>query len=436
MTIHTVKQGETVSSIARRYGVPLSRIVTDNFLDDPGRLSVGRDLIIRFPSVTYTVVGGDTLSSIAARYGVSINSLYRNNPVLGGSDTIVPGQVLTVIGEEPVFSDPVAFNGYVYPFVDRTVLRRTLPYLTYLSIFTYGIRDDGTLLSPQGDDEELTGIAGEYGTVPLLMLTSLTDEGKFSNELVSRILNESELADRVIENVIEILESKSYGGVDVDFEYIGEEGKEAYNNFLRRLSEQLDGRFLLFVSVAPKISEDQPGILYEGHDYDTIGSIADRVLVMTYEWGYTYGPPNAVSPLPEVTRVLNYAVSAIEPGKVFSGVPNYGYDWPLPFVKGMTKAKTVSNAEAVELAYDKQAEIKYDPVKAAPFFNYFDRPTSFNDAVEHVVWFENARSCDALLRLIPKFGIAGSGVWNVMKFFPELWLTANSLFNIEKAEQE
>ncbi|MBR3423381.1 MAG: hypothetical protein IKG80_02705, partial [Clostridia bacterium] len=205
-----------------------------------------------------------------------------------------------------------------------------------------------------------------------------------------------------------------------------------YVDFLKRLSEALDGRFLLFVSLAPKVRADQPGILYEGHDYESIGEIADRTLVMTYEWGYTFGPPNAVSPKNNVKKVLDYAVSSIPDNKIFSGIPNYGYDWPLPYEKGITRAKTLTNTEAVELASDKQAEIKYDYEKAAPFFNYFDRPVSFDDAVEHVVWFENARSCDTLLRLIPEYGLKGAGIWNVMNYFPALWLTANSLFNIEK----
>ena len=119
---------------------------------------------------------------------------------------------------------------------------------------------------------------------------------------------------------------------------------------------------------------------------------------------------------------------------ILSGIPNYGYDWPLPYERGITKAKTLSNSEAVKLASDKRAEILYDEVKEAPFYNYYDRPTSFDDAVEHVVWFENARSCDALLRLIPEYGLTGAGVWNVMNYFPALWLTANSLFNIQKKE--
>ena len=96
MTIYTVKSGDSIYSIAREYGVPPSRIITDNFLTNPGRLVVGQDLVILFPTQTHTVRGGDTLDSIAGEYGVTINSLYRNNPVLDGSPNIFPGQVLNI----------------------------------------------------------------------------------------------------------------------------------------------------------------------------------------------------------------------------------------------------------------------------------------------------------------------------------------------------
>ena len=71
---------------------------------------------------------------------------------------------------------------------------------------------------------------------------------------------------------------------------------------------------------------------------------------MTYEWGYTYGPPMAVAPLPNVRRVLDYAVTEIPPEKICLGIPNYGYDWPLPYRQGETQAQSLSNQEAVAAA--------------------------------------------------------------------------------------
>ena len=106
------------------------------------------------------------MTSIAASNGVSLLSLYQNNPFLNGAQTIFPGQTLTIEREAPVFGS-AAVNGYAYPFIDKTVLRRTLPYLTYLSIFTYGIKNSGELIEPQGDVRELIAIAREYGRAML-----------------------------------------------------------------------------------------------------------------------------------------------------------------------------------------------------------------------------------------------------------------------------
>ena len=51
---------------------------------------------------------------------------------------------------------------------------------------------------------------------------------------------------------------------------------------------------------------------------------------MTYELGYTGGPPMAVAPLDKVRQVVDYALTEIPAEKLFLGVPVYGYDWPLP----------------------------------------------------------------------------------------------------------
>lgn len=117
---------------------------------------------------------------------------------------------------------------------------------------------------------------------------------------------------------------------------------------------------------------------------------------------------------------------------MFLGVPNYGYDWALPYVRGESKARSLGNVEAVSLALAKNAQINYDEVAQAPYFSYYDRPETYSDAVEHIVWFEDARSADAMLRLVDEYGMYGAGVWNITKFFPSLWLVMNSLYSIVK----
>jgi len=434
MRIHTVQNGDSVYSIASEYSVPASRIITDNMLENPSRLVVGQELVILTPTVIHTVRGGETLTGIADRYGVTLLQLYRNNPQLGGTENIFPGQVLNIAYPEPPYGT-IQLNGYAYTNIDRSVLRRTLPYLTYLSIFNYGIREDGTLLPPAGGDTELIALAKEYETVPLLVLTSLSEAGTFSSALAQRVLEDPEIRAQVIADVARTVNEKGYGGVDVDFEYIPASAGAVYAQFLTLLQEALPDS-VIFVSLAPKYSADQPGILYEGHDYPALGEAADQVLVMTYEWGYTYGPPMAVSPLPQVRRVLDYASSVIEGQKIFVGVPNYGYDWPLPYVPGETKAQSLSNVAAVERAGQRNAAIQYDQTAQAPFYTYYDRPETYSDAVEHEVWFQNASSASAILSLVQEYGFRGASVWNLMRYFPSLWLVANQLYRIEKIGSE
>ncbi len=139
-----------------------------------------------------------------------------------------------------------------------------------------------------------------------------------------------------------------------------------------------------------------------------------------------------MSPINEVRRVINYALTEIPREKIFIGIPNYGYDWALPYVRGESRAESLSNTAALERALERNAAIEYDETAQAPFYTYYDRPQTYADAVEHIVWFENARSSEAMLRLISEYGLTGAGVWNIMRYFPSLWLVANSLYTIRK----
>ena len=177
------------------------------------------------------------------------------------------------------------------------------------------------------------------------------------------------------------------------------------------------------MALAPKTSDDQPGLLYEGHDYKAIGQISDYVILMTYEWGYQFGPPLAVAPIRNVEQVVKYAVSVIDNDKILLGVPNYAYDWRLPYIKGETEANGISNSDALNTALENGAEIKFDNDAKTPYFYYY------KDGNEHVVGFENARSIDAKLDLVDKYDLAGISIWQVMRFFPQLYGVLKSKFD-------
>lgn len=286
MDIHVVRPGDTVYSVAQQYGVPMSQLLNDNQLPDPSRLVVGQTLVIQYPSETYTVRDGDTLTSVAAAHSMTARQLLRNNPVLRGEDRLTPGQTL-VISYQQEKEGTLTVNGYAYPHIDRGLLQRTLPYLSDLTPFTYGFTPQGNLVVPQ--DQPLVDAALQMGVRPLLHLSTLTEDGGFSNELAHLALTNQDVQTQLISNLLETIAQKGYQGLDVDFEFVYSSDAEAYAQFIRRLRESLAPQGLpVIVALAPKTFAAQPGQLYEGHDYNLLAQAADFVLLMTYEWGYTY----------------------------------------------------------------------------------------------------------------------------------------------------
>lgn len=425
MTVYTIKPGDTLMSIAVKYGVSVERICADNGLSPETELVVGQDIVLLVPLSVYTVKSGDTLFDISERSGVGIYKLLQNNPSLMGKTEIYPGQTIVLSEELPLLGE-ISVGGFAYTYIDEDSLRSALPYLTYLSVFSYGINEDGTLIEPE-NDERLILSAREYGTVPLLVFTSLNSQGVFSSELVNSVLSDETLRSRVKASLIETVKGKGYGGVDFDFEYIREDLSAEYARLIREVRDELGSDYTVFCDLAPKTSGDMEGLLYEAHDYPMLGSAATKLFLMTYEWGYSYGPPMAVSPVENVRRVIEYGVSAIPPEKLFMGIPAYGYDWKLPYVKGDGRAQTLSSVEAVELARQVGAEIMFDNVSMAPYFNYTD-----TGGAKHEVWFQNARSIEALSRLAAEYTLDGIAVWNLMRYFPSLWATLRGLYSFKK----
>ena len=423
MTIHVVSPGETVDTIAAGYGVAPRQLAADNELPPDYALAVGQTLVVRFPRAVHVVAAGETLTSIAARYGTTVRQLWRNNWALGGGEALAAGQLLVVSYFDEKLGEGV-FNGYAYPFISPELLAEQLPYLSAMAPFTYGITAEGGLLPL--DDEAMLEAARVRGTRPVMHLSTLTESGQFDTGRAAFILTDYEAQGRLAAEVLQTVLRKDFAGLDVDFEYLPGQLAAAYAAFLGRLRQLLaaQGRFL-WAALVPKTSRRQRGLLYEGHDYAAVAAAVDGVLLMTYEWGYTYGPPMAVAPLPNVRAVLDYAVTEIPAEKIFLGVPNYGYDWPLPFIQGETRAQSISNQRAIELAVQYGVSIQYDETAQSPFFHYTDA-----GGTAHEVWFEDARSMDAKLRLAAGYGFQGAGFWNLMRPFSQTWLVLDSLYDI------
>ena len=420
MEIYTVKEGDTLWSVASEYGMSAEMLQADNQLTD-SKLAVGQTLVIQEPLQTHTVQRGDTLTGIADMYQTTPDALLRLNPVLHGQGVLYPGQILTVRTEEERLGT-FSVNGYAYPFIDRTLLHTVLPYLSELTPFTYGLDIQGNIYAPE--DAPLIKLADQYRVSPVMHISTLRADGYFDNTLSEAVMTDVRAQDRFVEQVLQTMREKGYRILDIDFEFVPAAQASVYAQLVARLRTAVNAMGgEVMVALAPKTSRAQKGLLYEGHDYRLLGEAADRLLLMTYEWGYTYGPPMAVAPLNKVEEVVRFAVGEIPAQKLYLGIPAYGYDWSLPYRQG-TAAKSLAPQEAVRLAISADAQILYEEEQQAPYFYYTDKTG------EHVVWFEDARSVAAKYALAAQYGLYGVSFWNLMRPFPQSWLVLNNRYQI------
>lgn len=374
--------------------------------------------------IIHIVVSGDTVSSIAAAYQIPSDTIIYNNQLVYPYTLVVGQALLLSTPSEQQPTHLVVTNGYAYPFISNWVLTQTLPYLSRLSVFSYGFSSEGDIIPPALDDSFMIQAAYQYQATPFLTLTPFDASGRFNNNLISSVINNPTVRNTLINNLVSIVTEKGFQGVDIDFEYIVAEDRLAFVNFVwevRTAINQLG--YPVTVALAPKTSDDQPGLLYEGKDYALLGEAADEVLLMTYEWGYTYSQPMAVAPINNVRRVVEYALTRIPREKINLGIPNYGYDWPLPYEKGVTRATTIGNIEAITIASENGAEIRFDETAMSPFFRYT------KNGIAHEVWFEDVRSMQAKFNLVEEYELHGMGYWQIMRLFRANWLLlADSFF--------
>lgn len=423
MEIYIVQQGDTIASIAERFGVNAERLAMDNGLPNPEQLAVGQTIVIAYPDQTHIVQQGDTLQSIAEAYGISVLQLLRNNPFLSDREFILPGEQLVI--SYPTNGD-ITTTGFAFPFISQDVLIKTLPSLTYLAIFNYRISSDGNIFTFQ-DDTRLISTSKAYGTVPILLLSILTIQGEPDIGTAYRILLNEELQKKIIDTFIEIMKDKGYSGINLVLNIINEQNQSLYVNFIKRIYERLtQENLVLFLT----INFNEEFVNYN-IDYSKLSIYTKTITFIQLKWGANYEPPAPVSNINIINDVIDNAIAtSVSPNKIVVGKPTIGYDWTLPYIRGRTIATSLSINSANELAYDTNSIILFDDVSQTPYFTY--NQTNLGFPAKHIVWFIDARSVNVLLELINQKGLLGSCIWNIMIYYHQLWLLINAQYNIIK----
>ena len=365
---------------------------------------------------------GDSLYELSKKYNISIEKISNDNSLISDSNLVV-NQCLLIDDKKNSYSKQTAvFNAYCYEGSNIDNVRSFLDNLTFLSIFSYQVKEDGTL--NKIDDQRFIDEAKKYNVKPVMVITNSKEKGGFSPSLARKIISSNEVTNNLFNNILSIIKSKGYYGLNIDFEYVYEKDKDLFINFIKKAADFFED-YYLSISLAPKTSSSQKGLLYEAHDYEKLSKYVNHVILMTYEWGYTYGPSLPVAPFNKVQDVLEYATSVIDKNKIIMGLPNYGYDFKIPYIENQ-KAKSITNPKAIPLAFNNHAQIVHDNVTKTPSFKYKE-----NNQL-HEVQFDDPYSIENKLSLIDDLDIAGASIWTASSKCNYIPLLINQLYNVEK----
>jgi spore germination protein len=325
--------------------------------------------------------------------------------------------------------DKIITNGYANPFINIEILRKTLPYLTYLSIFGYTINENADIAEP--DDEELIQMAKEYHVAPIMLVSTLSYQGIGSAEAAYNVLYNEEIVDKYIENILNILRRKGLFGVSFIYTFLTSLQEDAYNSFTEKVTKRLNSEgFSVFISVPPMTKIEANLITFERINYSQIGNQANQIMVMNYSWGHNPGPPMPAASIFMLRLFVDYLITQIPSDKMIIGLPLFGYAWQLPYIIGVTEANALTFESAINLALDTGSEIRFDEISQNPYYEF----TVYRAGVpiQYMVWFVDVRSIDALTSLVTEYNFPGIAVWNIMTFFQQMWLFINSQYEIEK----
>ena len=224
------------------------------------------------------------------------------------------------------------------------------------------------------------------------------------------LLSSPERRANLINQLSNEVQKSNYDGVNIDFEFIGASDSGYFTTFLQELKNKLGTDKELSVAVDARTSSDNWST---GYDYRSIGEIADRIVVMTYDYSYSTSAAGPVAPLWWVNDVVDYMLhtAQIPPAKLLLGVATYGYNWG-----SGQNGTTVTLAKLNSLRNTYQVNEYFDIANMSPYYTYTD-----GNGLTHKIWLENKRSLAEKLKVAVNNNLGGISFWRIGNGFDDLY---------------
>jgi spore germination protein YaaH len=263
----------------------------------------------------------------------------------------------------------------------------------------YSVDDDGQIRVDRSRTEVLDFSRSKGVPVIPLVTNWQGKSSRFLTDETARRNSLTHLADL----------ARNYRGLNLDIEYLPSNFKAPlvqYVQELRRLFAREKKR--LFVCVYPQVDfpESRSGL----HDYYGLSGACDGLIMMAYDYHRPGTPAGPVAPISWVEANIQYALKTVAPGKLWLGIPGYGYRW-----RGGAKAEAIPAWKAAEDAREQKIPVQWDRASRTPYFILGE------NSADGVVWYEDRRSTEAKIKLAKKYRLKGVALWRLGYEAKDFW---------------
>ena len=207
--------------------------------------------------------------------------------------------------------------------------------------------------------------------------------------------------------------TRSFDGLQIDFENIPARAGESFHSFLAELRAEL-GNKMFTIALPARFRKVKDDVF----DYETITPMVDRVLVMAYDEHWSTSAPGPIASLSWCRRVAAYSLSVIGREKLIMGLPFYGRAWGSP---NPSQAYVYTGIERIMNEND-VTEIRRE--NGIPVFEY-KIPVSVK------VYYDDEYSLSARMEMYRTMGVASIGFWRLGQETPAVW----QYIKLEKPER-
>ncbi len=252
-------------------------------------------------------------------------------------------------------------------------------------------------------------------------VTPLVTNRGFRQPLMHTVLDSPEARARAIRYLVYYALRDGYLGFQFDYENIHYTYRDKFTRFFREAAREFHRHGLeLSAAVVGRQNDTRnsrsPGGFdnWSGvYDYAAMAKVADYISVMAYAEHGNTADPGPVAGLPWVTKIARYSAAAMGAGRVSLGVPFYAQRWDAADGPRKWSGRSARYRDAA--AAMASAPVVWDERESAPHLSYRSggRPTE--------LWFENARSLEAKMRLAHELGFRGISAWVLGQEDPAFW---------------